>query len=92
MKALILAISLFLLSTSAWAADYTVRVPTALEPVLSAEAVKEGKTNAEIVQSRIDDYLSERVGHYNSAKARLDRLTDAEKAAMSAATRQKLGL
>ena len=92
MKTLILAISLFLFSTSAWAADYTVRVPAALEPVLSSEAAAEGLTNAELVQSRIDGYLAERSGHYNTAKARLDRLTDAEKSALTPAVRQKLGL
>ena len=92
MKTTILAIILLLFGTSASAADYTVRVSAALEPVLSAEAIAEDKTNAELVQSRIDGYLAERSGHYNTAKARLDRLTDAEKAAMSAATRQKLGL
>lgn len=73
------------------AAEYTVVVPSEMEPVLSDEA-GESRTNAEVVQKIIDNFLSERAGHYNSPKERLERLSASDKAQIPPSIRRTLGI
>jgi hypothetical protein len=74
--------------------SHSVKTTDEQERVLRWEAGnrKPPITTAELVQGRIDNYISERKGHYDDPREVLKRMNDADRGKIPSELRKKLGI